>query len=101
MASELGERILGLAVEIQNQIFALCLSRGMWHDVDKDLVPEFLVTCRGNEVLYRRLLKLYYAVNSFCIDIRSIDVLNKLKPETAALMLQLEMVVHSYSLEDR
>jgi hypothetical protein len=101
MAPQLGEQILGLPVEIQDQIFAPCLDRGRWRGVDSDLVPDLLVACRGDEGLYRRLLKIYYAVNSFCIDPRSIHVLNNLKPETTALMVHLEMLVYGYSLENR
>jgi len=100
MDSQLAQRILGVAVEIQDQIFGFCLLRQNFWDTSESAVPNLLIACRGEADLYQLMLKIYYTVNSFGIDHHSIRVVNALNPETARLLVHLHMQLFSYSLDE-
>jgi hypothetical protein len=99
MAQTLGERVLSVPVEMQNEIFHHCLQRTS-HDFlgrpHHQPVPSLLVAFRADKELYKQALKIYYKINRFALSETSHEAFNCLQSSTAALICNLDVLVLNY-----
>jgi hypothetical protein len=98
MVPTLGERILGASLKIQNEIFTYCLRRTHHdsEDVENQLVPSLLAAFRVDKQLSRQALEPYYEINWFVFDYGTDFTLGNLRPSTAALIRNIDIIILDY-----
>jgi hypothetical protein len=98
MALTLGERVLSVLLQMQNEIFHHCLRRTRqqvhYQRTHHQPVPPLLIAFRADKELYMQALKIYYKINRFDLNDTCIESFNRLRSSTVALIRNLDAVLN-------